>query len=99
VERAERRADAKNVMANLQTLTPFEANALCEALSSQKARFDVPDHSPVYYPLMRKKILVLMDYSAGRSLCELHPAIRKNRTRILAELNAGGGRGKWKGWT
>src|SRR5262249_2652484 len=92
VERAERRADAKNVTANLETLTPREEEALYDVLIGPKVRFDVPDDDAVYYPLMRKKILVLLDYSVGRSLCELHPAIRKNRKRVLAGLKARGRR-------
>jgi hypothetical protein len=89
-KRAERRTDAKNAMANLETLTPQEEEALYVILDSQNDRFDVPDHSPVYYPLIRKKILVLVDYSVGRSLCELHPAICKNREKISARLRKGG---------
>jgi hypothetical protein len=88
VKRAERKADEKNVMANLQTLTPQEEEAHDDALSRQRTRFDVSDHDVIYYRLIYKKVLVPVEHSIGRSICKLHPAILKNRKTILARLNA-----------
>jgi hypothetical protein len=85
--------DNKNVLLNLQTLDPDEVISLLEALSRpQQQRFGVENYTPAF-GLVGKGVLRVVRQTSSRSfICELHPAIVRDREQILQAINRHVGR-------
>jgi hypothetical protein len=77
--------ERREVHANLQTLNPFEDEALRNILTSGAVRFDVRMGSPDQL-LLSKGMLVRVQDIGGGWICELHPAIQAERDRVLPEI-------------
>jgi hypothetical protein len=87
-ETSEARRDSQDALANLGTLTTEEFDYLYTLLSSGQTRFHVGMVTPAP-ALMGKKILIWkMEISAFEWICELNPAIEKQRNEILHGMEA-----------
>ncbi len=82
-------ASGKKALANIQTCTREEAEALLNYLSSPTTRFQL--HSGSYaFGLVQKDIMVIIQQAGGMQwICEVHPAVLEVREKLKAELAAG----------
>jgi hypothetical protein len=84
---------AKDVLANLETLTTDEQHTLARALKALPARFQAPDTGECY-ALFAKGILrkAAIPY-VGHTLWEVHPSVAAIKDRLLMTLNTKSDRG------